>query len=199
VERRLSEVCTKITDGTHSSPKNQLTTRQDNTYMYITSKNIRNNKIDISDITYVDKQFHDNVYSRCTPELGDVLFTKDGSNTGNVTLNTIDEPFTLLSSVCLIKTIPSLLTSAYLCFYLQSSIGQHRILGSMSGTAIRRIVLRDIKEAIIPMPDLETQKTIVNQISLILGEKDRLTAIYERKVAALAELKQSLLAEVFGA
>ena len=44
-----------------------------NRYKYITAKNIRNNYMDLSNIKFVDKEFHDSIFNRCNPEFGDVL------------------------------------------------------------------------------------------------------------------------------
>ena len=197
VEKIFDHVCHKITDGTHHSPQTQFAERAPGTFPYITSKNIRNNFMDLSKMAYIERAFHDEVYARCKPSLGDVLLTKDGANTGNVTLNTIDEPFSLLSSVCLIKTNHAVLKPAFLCFYLQSSAGLRAILGQMTGAAIKRIVLKDIKKAVIPFPPLKEQETIVATLNSILTETRRLARLYERKHAALEALKKSLLHQAF--
>src|SRR4029079_4727839 len=116
-----------------------------NRFMYITAKNIRNDYMDFRKVTYVDKDFHDSIYGRCNPEFGDVLLTKDGINTGEVTLNTLHEPFILLSSVCIFKTKKKELRSDFLKYFIQSPLGSKAILNSMTGTAIKRIILRKIK------------------------------------------------------
>ena len=82
-----------IQDGAHESPKTQYDSPAHGRYLYITSKNIRTNYLDLRAVTYVDQEFHNRIYPRCRPSVGDVLLTKDGANTGNVTLNTIPEPF----------------------------------------------------------------------------------------------------------
>ena len=159
--KQLGELCKTIQDGAHRSPQVQFTTPGVGRYLYITSKNIRTNYLDLANVSYVDAEFHDDIYPRCKPEVGDVLLTKDGANTGNVTLNTIDEPFSLLSSVCLIKTEPSLLVPAFLCYFIQSPEGLASITGEMTGAAIKRIILRTIKLATIPLPPLAEQRRIV--------------------------------------
>lgn len=88
----LEDCCTKIQDGAHHSPKQVSPVRQENMFPYVTSKNIRNNYMKLDTLTYVTKDYHDTIYQRCKPELGDVLLTKDGASTGNVTLNEFDEP-----------------------------------------------------------------------------------------------------------
>jgi type I restriction enzyme S subunit len=197
VDRKLEDICQKITDGTHHSPQTQFPEPGPDRFPYITSKNIRNNCMDLSKISYIEKAFHDTVYARCQPQLGDVLLTKDGANTGNVTLNTLNEPFSLLSSVCLIKTNQTILKPAFLCYYLQSTIGLSSIIGQMSGAAIKRIVLKDIKKAVIPFPSINAQNRITETFNLLLTETQRLEALYQRKVALLDELKKSLLQQAF--
>lgn len=157
----LGDVCTAIQDGAHESPKRQFKESGKGRFLYITSKNIRNNHLDLEDVSYVEEDFHNRIYPRCKPDVGDVLLTKDGANTGNVTLNTLDEPFSLLSSVCLIKTKADALKPAFLSYYIQSPDGLRNITGQMTGAAIKRIILRDIKLATIPLPSIPEQQRIV--------------------------------------
>lgn len=197
VEKRLGELCNKIQDGAHNSPPIQFAESGSDRFMYITSKNIRNNYVDLTNVSYVNVDFHNSIYPRCKPEVGDVLLTKDGANTGNVTINTIDEPFSLLSSVCLIKPNTNKLLASFLKYYIQSPCGLMSIVGKMTGTAIKRIVLKDIKNAIVPVPDIEAQRSIVARLDELSFETQRLEAIYKQKIAALDELKQSLLQKAF--
>ena len=50
----LGNILLKLTDGTHHSPANT----QQGQYKYITAKNIKNGKIDLSNITYVSSEIH---------------------------------------------------------------------------------------------------------------------------------------------
>jgi len=197
IEKRLADACWKITDGTHHSPKTQYSGPAEGRFLYITSKNIRNNHMDLSDVSYIDRVLHDEIVSRCSPSHGDVLLTKDGANTGNVTLNSIHEPFSLLSSVCLIKTKPEVLIPAFLCYYLQSPAGFQSIVGQMTGAAIKRTVLKDIKEAVVPLPSTRKQVEIVETLDALLAETQRLGNLYQQKLAGLVALKKSLLHQAF--
>ena len=66
---RLGEVCLKITDGTHHSPINTMS----GTIPYVTAKNIKNEGIDLSDITYVTKEVHKEIYNRCNVDRKSVV------------------------------------------------------------------------------------------------------------------------------
>ena len=196
-EKKLGDVCVKIQDGAHASPKKLYSNKGQNRFLYITSKNIRNNYIDLSNVSYCDKSFHDSIYPRCNPEVGDLLLTKDGANTGNITQNTIYEQFSLLSSVCLIKTRRAILIPEFLKYFIQSPIGFKQITGKMTGAAIKRIILKTIKDATITIPSISKQEQIVYQLNTLSSETKKLESIYQQKIIALDELKKSILKKAF--
>jgi len=96
---RVKDVLLKITDGTHHSPVNTTSGE----YKYVTAKNIKEDGIQTKNITYVSKKIHEEIYARCNPSLGDLLYVKDGATTGICCINNLKEPFSLLSSVALLK------------------------------------------------------------------------------------------------
>ncbi len=195
--KKLGEVCDTIQDGAHESPKLQFDSPGNGRFLYITSKNIRNNHLDLENVTYVDEDFHNRIYPRCRPSVGDVLLTKDGANTGNVTLNTLDEPFSLLSSVCLIKTAPDSLLPSFLSYFIQSPDGLKSITGQMTGAGIKRIILRDIKLAEIPIPPLPEQQRIVALLDEAFAGLASAKANAERNLQNARALFESHLQSVF--
>lgn len=96
---RLIDVLAKLTDGTHHSPPNSA----QGDSMYITAKNIKAEGVLLEGVTYISSEVHHEIYSRCNPEPGDILYIKDGATTGIVTINNLDQPFSMLSSVALLK------------------------------------------------------------------------------------------------
>ena len=97
----------------------------------------------------------------------------------------------------MIKTSQTVLKPAFLCYYIQSSTGLGSIVGQMTGAAIKRIVLKDIKLATIPFPPMNEQERIVETLNLLLAETQRLESIYQQKLNALEALKKSLLNQAF--
>jgi type I restriction enzyme S subunit len=57
--------------------------------------------------------------------------------------------------------------------------------------------IADLKAMPIPVPPREVQTRITTQLDALAAETQRLTWIYEQKLAALAELKKSLLHQAF--
>lgn len=196
-EKKLDEVCQKIQDGAHTSPQTLYPEPAPSLFPYLTSKNIRTGYLKLDNLQYCDANFHNMIYPRCNPELGDVLLTKDGANTGNIAINTLDEPFSLLSSVCLLKPDSLIIESKFLCYYLQSKDGFEQMTSQMTGAAIKRIILKTIKSSVISFPSLSEQNCIIEKLDALLKETQQLEAIYEKKLNDLDELKKSILEKAF--
>ena len=161
------EVLVKLTDGTHHSPKNY----PKGNYKYITAKNIKNEGVVLDGVTYVDDETHHEIFSRCNPEYGDILYIKDGATTGVVAINNLEEEFSLLSSVALLK--PSkLISKKYLFYYLQSSYCYVSVRSSMKGVGITRITLKQIADWEVPIPPIEEQHRIVEYIDSLFAQID---------------------------
>lgn len=193
VEKKLGEVCSKIVDGTHHSPTNT----SEGEYPYITAKNIKHNEIDLSNITYVTKDIHREIYSRCNPEKGDVLMIKDGATTGIAVVNYLDFEFSLLSSVALLKTKMEILDSYYLCYVLNSPDVYNQFRSKMDGAAITRITLVKIKDAVIQVPPLDQQRKIVRTLDTLSEKCRRLEQVAQQTIRECDALKQSILRQAF--
>jgi len=72
IQEKLDDVASKIQDGTHFSPELLV----EGKFLYITSKNVKNGYIDLSDSYYVSYEDHKNIYKRCDTKKGDVLLTR---------------------------------------------------------------------------------------------------------------------------
>ncbi|NGZ96977.1 MAG: hypothetical protein CV089_12815 [Nitrospira sp. WS110] len=186
----MSQACQKIQDGTHFSPQNQ---HAQGKYRYITAKNVKPSGLDLSDISYLSEADHRAIYRRCDPQKGDVLLVKDGVNTGDATLNTLNEEFSLLSSVCLLRPKTDLIISPFLRYFLLSPAGYRLLTGQMTGTAIKRIVLRRIKDSPLPIAPLDEQKAIVAEIEKQFSRLDEAVASLKRTKANLKRYKAAVL------
>ena len=185
----LNDISEKITDGTHHSPKTQYSEWEPGRFKYITSKNIKNYGMKLDNISYIDQNVHNEIHARCAPEFGDQLLTKDGAMTGTCCLNELDEQYSLLSSVALIKQNRSIVLPKYLNYYLQSHVGQNFLLGDISGAAITRTNIRKLKSTPVPLAPMYEQKRIVEKLDALLIRID--TAIEHLQESV--ELKNSLL------
>ena len=187
---RLGDACELIMDGTHFSPKN--TGR--GTRLYLTSKNVRENHLDLSNVSYVSKADHESIYARCPVQKGDVLYIKDGANTGLAAINTLDEEFSLLSSVAVLRGKPIYFNNRFLCFFLNTTEVRRRLLSMMSGVAIRRLTLTKINQAEIPLPPIQCQQAIVAEI----GAEQSLVAANRELVERMEGKIRAAIGRVWG-
>lgn len=95
--------------------------------------------------------------------------------------------------VRLIVLIPNL-TVVNLAF-LKHSIDNLTIL--RSGSAIPQLTIPMMKGYNLPMPSLREQDEIVQKMDALSTETKKLEAIYQQKILALDELKESLLQKAF--
>ncbi|GAB6140697.1 restriction endonuclease subunit S [Methylosoma difficile] len=183
---RLGYALKKITDGTHHSPPNG----DEGDFLYISAKNIKAEGVMLSNATYVSKEVHQEIYSRCDPEYGDILYIKDGATTGIATINNLEMPFSMLSSVALLK-VPNGILNTYLLLSLKSPYFYNEMRLGMTGVAITRVTLSKLDNAVISLPPLAEQYRIVAKVDELMALCDALKARIK-----LAQTTQIQLADV---
>ena len=188
----LETVCAKITDGTHHSPRREMQTRSGD-FLYVTAKNIKEWGIDLSDVTCIPEAIHRPVYDRCDPQQGDVLYIKDGVTTGIATVNQLDDEFSLLSSVALLKPRHHVIDSRFLKWYLNSPDGYRSMTSQMGGTAIKRLTIQKIKAGKVLIAPLPEQHRIVAKIEELFSDLDAGVAALERAKANLKRYRAAVL------
>ena len=189
--KTLNEVCIKITDGAHNSPKSVTVGKS-----MASVKDLTRFGVDLSQARLIaNEDFETLVKQGCKPEIGDILIAKDG-NSALDTVCTVKKPLeaVVLSSVAILRPDPSQLNSDYLKYYF-SSIDVIDYLKSnfISGAAIPRVVLRDFKKAKITLPQLEEQ----NEIATILGALDDRIELLQQANTTLEAIAQALFKSWF--
>ena len=185
--KACADICDKIQDGTHFSPK-----LGGNGYLYVTSKNIRSGFVDVSNAERIDASQHAAIYKRCDVKRGDLLLTKDGANTGNAALNCLDEEFSLLSSVAFLRFNGSKHDAGYFLQQILSGPGQQQIQEAMSGNAITRLTLQKIRRLRFAVPSLNEQRAI----AAALSDVDALLAKLDQFIAKKRDLKQAAMQQL---
>jgi type I restriction enzyme S subunit len=181
----LLDACIKIQDGTHFSPR-----LGGNDYLYVTSKNIRFGQLDLSTASRIDAVQHHAIYRRCDVKKGDLLLTKDGANTGNAALNTLNEEFSLLSSVAFLRFHPSKYYGPYFLQQILDSRGQSQIQEAMAGNAITRLTLEKIKKLHFSVPPTKAEQ---ESIAEALSDADALIESLEQLIAKKRQIKQGAM------
>jgi type I restriction enzyme S subunit len=87
--------------------------------------------------------------------------------------------------------------SAYLVRFLRSEGCKKRLEKIAGGAVMPNLSNTDLGKLRFHLPPIEKQKQIVTQLDALATETQRLETLYTRKLAALAELKKSLLHQAF--
>ncbi|MCK5818825.1 MAG: restriction endonuclease subunit S [Psychromonas sp.] len=189
-EELLDELCIKITDGTHHSPG-----LCEIGFPYVTAKHVKKNGLRFFDKpTYVAKSNHDEIYKRCAPEFGDILYIKDGATTGIACVNTFTEAISLLSSLALLKLNNDKVNNYFLCYWLNHNEIKNKLIHQyMSGAAIKRFTLNKIKSFKLIVPPIELQMMFSERIIEIEKQKE----LAQQSLKKSDELFNSLLQKAF--
>ena len=90
-----------------------------------------------------------------------------------------------------------IIDDGYLLHYLRSRCFLNVLYPTANGTRQANLSSATMKLLPVPLPSMNEQKRIAGNLEALAAETQRLTRIYEQKLAALAELKKSLLHQAF--
>jgi len=185
----ISSEILDIRDGTHDTPK-----YVEKGFPLITSKNLKDGKIDFEKISYITFEDHQEISKRSGVENGDVLFAMIGTIGNPVVING-DKKFSI-KNVGLFKKNPLVINSNFLCFYLYSKNFERQLQERqlLKGTTQRFIPLGHLRNLFIPLAPLAEQLRIVAKIEELFSELDKgietlKTAQQQLKVYRQAVLK----------
>jgi type I restriction enzyme M protein len=174
----LVEVATKITDGTHVTPR-----YTDSGIPFLRVTDITESN---TSKKYLSEEEHRELIKHCHPQKGDVLYSKNGT-IGVAKLVDWDWEFSIFVSLALIKPNRELIDATYLtCFLNSDSAYAQATARSKSGT-VTNLHLVDIKTIRVPLPPLATQQAIVAEIeaeqALVAANRELITR-FEKKIRA---------------
>lgn len=187
-EKALGEVY-DVRDGTHDSPKYHATG-----FPLITSKNLKREGLSFADVSLICEEDYIKINQRSEVHKGDVLFAMIGT-IGNPTLVEIEPNFSI-KNVALFK-VPKDQSGAFLKHYLASELVISKMMREAKGTTQKFVGLGYLRRFPIRIPSFSEQLAVVKRLDELAAETQRLESLYQRKLAALDELKKSLLHKAF--
>jgi type I restriction enzyme S subunit len=188
-ETTIGNVTERLTDGSHYSPKTV-----DQGFPYVTVRDLSEGKINFATSARIDKESFEKLRKNgCAPNIGDVLFSKDGT-VGKVALVREQLDFVVLSSLAILSPDRRKVSSEFLAIILGSPDFQAEAIGSKTGLAIKRVVLKTLKHLSLNLPPLHEQKRIVDLITAV----DIVCSLSLANLENLKRLKSSLEIGPFG-
>ncbi len=173
----LNEICEFIKDGTHQTPI--YTEDRVNGFKFLSSKDVTSQKINWTNIKYIPKELHEQLYAKLSPKRGDILLAKNGT-TGVAAVVDSDEIFDIYVSLALLRP-KSGVNVSYLCSALNSEDLKRQFNSSLKGIGVPNLHLREIKKARIIFPPIDIQ----NKISSITKQIDKSKLVIQKSLEDL--------------
>lgn len=188
---RLGEVVTDVADGPHVTPQ-----YVDDGIPFVTAQNITSGRVDFTGTKFVTREAHEEYQKRAKAEPGDVLVTKDGTIGVPCFIDT-QRQFSFFVSVALIKPRRDCLDGEYLTWIMRSPYLQERIRLRSRGDMIRHLVLREIKDLLVPIPTLSQQCQLVHYLNEMQVQIGKFKQLQAETAAELDALLPSVLDKAF--
>ena len=185
-EVRLGDVCSELSDGLHKAPKFIV----NGEYIFVNAKNLYNGYILDNDPT--KKTSHEE-YLKYKKPLGkhSILYSIDGT-IGNIA-KFRGEKCVLGKGACYINCNPEIIESSYLYYQLQSPHFKSYIHLMSTGSTIKHISLKTMRDYVFELPSLEDQRHIAS----ILSSLDRKIELNNKINADLEEMAQAIFKNWF--
>ncbi len=136
-------------------------------------------------------------YQRTQLQGGELLLCVRGS-TGTISVAaTTLKGANVTRGIVPIRFKKGLLAPEFGYYLMKSAAVQDQIRAKTYGAALMQINIRDLRNLSLSFPPLAEQQPMAAQLDALSAETQRLAALYERKLAALEELKKSLLHQAF--
>jgi type I restriction enzyme S subunit len=195
VEKTVDQVCIRLHQGLNTA--GEKVKFYETGYPIIQTRNIENGVIERdTKIKFMCEEDWQRYRDKYRPEVGDVFFTNIGT-IGKTAIVTDCMDYLIHWNIFKLRPRLETITSEFLKFtldHLTQSGFFHRL---QKGGTVEFVTKKMIAEASIGVPDTAQQQHIVAQLDNLASENQKLTRIYEQKLAALAELKKSLLHQAF--
>lgn len=187
----VDELCTKITDGTHSTP-----CYTDSGVPFLSVKDISNGVINFSNTRFISLEEHKLLSKRCNVEKNDILYTKVGT-TGIAKVVDVDNEFSIFVSIALLKPKHDIIYNKFFQYMLNSPNCYSQAQKLTRGVANRNLVLKDIKGIIFPIPPYQLQQNIVTYLDGVSAQIEQVKSSQQQKMQNLLDLKSSILDQAF--
>lgn len=154
----LEDVCIKITDGSHYSPKDEPGAP----YPMYSVKDMETYGFNSSSCKHISAtEFERMKKSDCVPSVNDILVAKDGSYLKEIFICSEQKDEAVLSSIAIFRPNPNVILPDVLLFLLkQPSVRADVADNYVSGSALPRIVLKDFKKYQFTLPSINEQRKI---------------------------------------
>lgn len=192
VTRRLGDLVTRLTNGYVGPTRNIY---HESGVPYLLARHVKNNRLAFDGKTFISEEFN-RKNKKSILLAGDVLLVQSG-HIGHAAVVTQEHQGHNCHAMIVMTPVKEVLVGPFLSLFFLSSGMKQTFEKIRSGSTVPHLTCGAVKELEIPLLNVPTQLRLVEELEEIQAETERLESIYQRKLAALDDLKQSLLHQAF--
>lgn len=187
--RNINSLCEFVKDGTHQTPT--YTDDSVNGYKFLSSKDVTSGVIDWSNIKYIPKELHEQLYKTIKPQKNDILLAKNGT-TGTAALVDVDEVFDIYVSLALLR-FKADNNPKYMLYAINNEDTKAQFDANLIGVGVPNLHLGKIKEVKLIVPPKDLQDDFVSFVETI----DKSKILIQQQIKILQELLDKKMDEYF--
>ena len=195
VEKSIGELCERLHQGLNTA--GEKVKFYESGYPIIQTRNINDGVVELdSKMKFMSEEDWQLYKDKYRPEVGDVFFTNIGT-IGKTSIVTTDRDYLIHWNIFKLRPLLGRITPEFLRYTLEQLTVSGYFEKLQKGGTVDFVTKKMISEALILLPTIAEQKTIVAKLDDLREETQRLARLYERKLSALEALKRSLLHQAF--
>lgn len=196
-EKKLAKLASKI--GSGATPRGGQDAYKTEGISLIRSLNVHDRRFKTRDLAFIDDEQAEKLANVIVEE-GDVLLNITGASIARSCVAPSEYlPARVNQHVSIIRPDQNQISCRFLNYLITSKPYKERLLftGDKAGATRQALTKAQIQDFSIHFPDIDKQKIIIGKLDLLEVETQRLETLYRQKLAALKELKQSILQKAF--
>jgi len=185
----LKYFCVLLRDGTHLPPP-----RVNSGVPLLSVRNIVNGVFQYrNDDSNISEESYEELCKSFVPKEGDVLLAIVGATIGKVAIVGEMEKFYIQRSLAIFRTVEEELDNFYLSYIFRSSLFQDLLWENVGYSAQPGIYLSTLKNFDIPIPPIEEQREILNDVKCKLDRFDKMIGLVMSAVQRLEEYRSAII------
>ena len=177
--------------GKGASPRWQGFSYTSDGMLFVTSENVRDGYLDISEPKYLPLEFHEKL-KRSQLHVGDILINLVGASIGRSCYIDIELGEANINQAVSVFRLSDEYNARFISCYFSSSICIGRILDMQVDAARPNISLGDLRRFLIPLPPSAEQTAIAN----VLSDSDALIDALEQLIAKKQAIKTATMQQL---
>ena len=189
----VEQVCTKIVDCPHSTPK-----WADSGEICLRTTNFFATGLDLREVRRVSRDTYAERTSRLVPQPGDIVYSREGGILGIACEIPDGLKACLGQRMMLMRADTQRIRPGFLCLILNSPSTLATVKELTGGTASPHLNVGDIKQFAVPLPTIKEQDAVMVKVNEMFKLADLVEARTARAASLTDKLSQAILSKAFG-